>query len=407
MKTKITLFSCIVCFIAYSFPAFSQWVNCPNTSSLHGYSLGVKGSDIWAGTQGGLYKSTNNGASFSSSSSGIPSSSQISEIFVTGNTIFARKASNTDPLYRSIDNGSTWQLKNAGLTWTVSAPFSVSNMTQIGNTLFIGTSNGTYQSTDNGDNWSEVAGNWSTLGLLSKYVRVLRSNNGILYAGTIQGLFISNNNGITWTATGLNSNEEVNDVAFNGTDVFVCINNGDKIYRSTDNCVTFTSVVNPLPCNLIRKMVVAGGKIMAAADQGFLVYDINSETYTYENTGLTSNSVFSLVISDGNVYTGVQTQGIFKRALSDLGITSTLSIEEQELINVRIYPNPTHDIFQISVVDYAGLSADIYTINGQLMHSVNLTSNQTQVDISTMNTGMYFMYIRNNKGYSVTKIIKD
>lgn len=388
MKTKITLVASIVYCMVQSLSTFSQWVNCPNTWGLHGYSLAVQGTDIWFGNQGDVRKSTNDGDSFTQSSSGIPSSTMINKIFVSGNTMFAN-------LYRSTDNGSSWELKNSGLSWAEPAPFYVSTITEIGSILYIGTSNGVYTSTDNGDNWSEIAGNnWSSLGLSSKYVRVVKSNNGILYAGTNHGLFISSDNGITWSVTGLAGNSEVNDVVFNGTDVFVCINNGDMIYRSIDNCSTFTSVVNTLPCNYIQKMIVIDGKILAAADQGFLVYDIATEVYTYENTGLTSINVFSLVIKGDDIYTGVQTHGIFKRALSDFGIVNSASLASNEQLNLEIFPNPSNGIFQITHQNENSTSVVIYTITGEKVYENNGYTNET-IDISNQLKGVYIVHYVN------------
>ena len=405
MKTKITFLSCIVWCMVQSFSTFSQWVNCPNTWGLHGYSLALQGTDIWFGNQGDIRKSTDDGASFIQSSSGIPSSSQISEIFVSDNTIFAHKATYNDHLYRSTDNGGTWELKNTGLTWAEPAPFYVSNITQIGNTLYIGTSNGVYQSTDDGDNWSEIVGNnWSSLGLASKSVRVVKNNNGILYAGTNYGLFVSSDNGITWTVTGFNGNE-VNDVEFYGSEVFVCINNGDMIYRSIDNCSTFTSVINTLPCDFIRKMVVADSKILAAADQGFLVYDIATEVYAYENTGLTSNALFSLVISGDNIYTGVQTHGIFKRALSDFGIINSASLESKEQLTTEIYPNPSNGVFQISNQNDQATSVTIYNITGEKVYENTRYNANEIIDLSNQSKGVYVLHIVDGSNLVTKKIV--
>jgi photosystem II stability/assembly factor-like uncharacterized protein len=406
MKTNFTLLLSMIYCMTQSFSIFSQWVNCPNTNSLHGYSLAFKGSDLYAGTQGGVYKSTNNGASFSSSSSGIPSSSQISEIYVFGEYIFARKASYTDQLYRSNDNGTTWQLKNSGLSWSEQAPFYVSNMTHIGSTLYLGTSNGVYKSTDNGDNWSEIAGNnFSSLGLTSKYIRVVKSNNGKLYVGTGEGFFISSDNGVNWSAGAIMT--ATNDIAFYGNGVYLCSNNGGEIFKSIDDGITFTSVINTLPCNLVRKIIAIGGKVLGAADQGFLVYDINTEEYVYDNNGLTSNSVFSLIINGEDVFTGVQTQGIFKRPLSEFGITNTSSIEKKEYTIMEIYPNPVKDFFIIESEDFENTKAALTNLKGEVIQQTDLLDFKTSISITSLTSGVYFLKLTNVTGTYVSKIVKE
>lgn len=319
MKLKITTLACVVGLTLQTSSTFAQWVNCPNTNSLSGYSLGVKGADIYAGVQNGqIFKSTNDGASFLQNVN--TNYNDVVELFVSGDNIFARKATYTNPLYRSNNDGSSWQLKNAGLSWTQPAPFNLGGMAQIGNTLYIGTSNGVYQSTDEGENWSEIAGNnWSTIDA-NNYVRALKSNNGILYAavshGVDQGLYLSSDNGVTWTESGLGS-DVIRDIAFNGSDVFAL--SEYKIYRSVDNCVSFTEISYSPSGG--RKMLAVGGKILMVGDGGFSVYDIAAGTVVQENDGLTTNTVFSVVIKGDNAFIGTLNKGMFKRPLSELGIT--------------------------------------------------------------------------------------
>ncbi len=406
MNRKTTILSCIFFSAVQSFTTFAQWVNCPNTTSLHGYSLASRGSEIWLGNQGDIRKSTDNGASFIQSNDGIPNSSQISEIFIADNAIFARKNSSFDPLYRSIDNGTNWELKNEGLSWTEPLPWLLSNITQIGSTLYIGTSNGVYHSTDNGESWSEIAGNnWSTLGLTGKYVRVVKNNGGKLYAGTGEGLFISSDNGVTWSAGGVIS--MINDIVFNGNDVFVCTNNGGEIFKSTDDGLTFTFTENTLPCNLVRKMVAIEGKILAAADQGFLVYDIESEEYIYENEGLTSFSVFSVIVSGANVFCGVQTQGVFKRALSELGITNSAAIKESYASNILIYPNPVIENFIIEKEDFENTNVEILSLKGEIVQKLNLVAPKTTINVEALTNGVYLVKFSNDNGLTFSRFVKD
>src|SRR5690606_23289033 len=99
MKLKITTLACVVGLTLQTSSTFAQWVNCPNTNSLQGKSLGVKGDDIYVGVQNGqIFKSTNDGASFSQS--GNTNYNDVIELFVSGDNIFARKGTYTNPLYR-------------------------------------------------------------------------------------------------------------------------------------------------------------------------------------------------------------------------------------------------------------------------------------------------------------------
>jgi len=81
-----------------------------------------------------------------------------------------------------------------------------------------------------------------------------------------------------------------------------------------------------------------------------------------------------------------------------------VSIEELEGIKptgIKVFPNPAYDFVTIS---NAGLtfSVNIYNTIGQ---SVLSTRNQTQIDISSLQNGLYFIEVLNDSGREVHKIL--
>jgi len=156
-------------------------------------SFVVKGSDIYVGTEGagppggGLYKSSDNGATWTflepTSSPGT-----IWSLATKGNYVFAGSNSGVS---RSGDDGNTWTTVNNGLS---GQPFA---MAVIGNLIFAGTTNGVYRSSDDGDNWIQVINGLTDVG-----IRALGVNGTTLFAGTEnQNVFRSLDNGDNWTAS--------------------------------------------------------------------------------------------------------------------------------------------------------------------------------------------------------------
>jgi photosystem II stability/assembly factor-like uncharacterized protein len=148
------------------------------------------------GTKNGLFKSTDNGSTWTNI--GLVGKT-ISCITVKPNgTLFVGTAQ-TYGVMRSTDNGLNWYQKNTGLSFT-----NISDIL-IGNDGYIyagDLNNGVYRSVDDGDNWTQV-----NTGLGSTYVNCLiQRSGGAIFSGSsssVQGVFTSTNSGGQWNSFGL------------------------------------------------------------------------------------------------------------------------------------------------------------------------------------------------------------
>jgi subtilisin family serine protease len=92
---------------------------------------------------------------------------------------------------------------------------------------------------------------------------------------------------------------------------------------------------------------------------------------------------------------------------------SYVGIEESENItsNISIHPNPTSQTFFIKAgIDYKTGKNDKYeilSINGQLLYSDKITSNSTEIDISSLANGIYIVKAIINNSISINKIVKN
>ena len=85
------------------------------------------------------------------------------------------------------------------------------------------------------------------------------------------------------------------------------------------------------------------------------------------------------------------------------------SIEEIETgIGITIIPNPTKDKISISLPEITGKNQlSIFNINGEKVLERQLTDNETQIDISVLSRGVYFVRVQDEKMTEVTKLIKQ
>lgn len=84
---------------------------------------------------------------------------------------------------------------------------------------------------------------------------------------------------------------------------------------------------------------------------------------------------------------------------------STLSIQNEDLIGFKVFPNPTSTAFNVN----ANVSnIEIYSLTGKLVKSFKGDFTQSDnFDISNLNTGMYIVKVENaNKQTETTKLVK-
>jgi len=84
-------------------------------------------------------------------------------------------------------------------------------------------------------------------------------------------------------------------------------------------------------------------------------------------------------------------------------LTSNVSIEEQELIRIKVYPNPTNGIIYIDVDDKLLTQVQLFDTRGRLV----ITSNEAQIDLSNLDAAIYFLYIKLDGAMYTKRIVKE
>jgi len=168
MKRLLSFFAIVVLLRAQNLQA--QWIqtNGPYGGTI--YCFAVNGSNLFAGTFGGVFLSTNNGTSWTAVNTGLTNTSVLS-LAVNGSNLFAGTLGG---VFVSTNNGTSWTAASTGLTNNIVRSFAVN-----GSNLFAGTQGGVFLSTNNGTSWTAV-----NTGLPSTTVYALTVNGSNLFAGT-------------------------------------------------------------------------------------------------------------------------------------------------------------------------------------------------------------------------------
>lgn len=65
---------------------------------------------------------------------------------------------------------------------------------------------------------------------------------------------------------------------------------------------------------------------------------------------------------------------------------------------MRVYPNPVSEILYLEVMAYKNIHYEIHDIKGQLNEYNLINEDLTQIDVSNLQPGTYFLSIGNNNG---------
>jgi len=83
------------------------------------------------------------------------------------------------------------------------------------------------------------------------------------------------------------------------------------------------------------------------------------------------------------------------------------SLAEESTLN--LYPNPASDIinFELNNSSDKEMKADIYDIQGRLIETINIAINETTIDISKLENGIYVLVLSNEENTYTKKFIKE
>ncbi len=319
------IFIIIIMVVIYnhSYYSQSQWVKTSNSPGSSINCFEKSGSILFAGTQTGIYESTDNGNTWTLSGLvNIP----VSTMANNGSYLFA---GTNDGVYSSSNNGTSWppivNFHNNGLIYS-----NISALAVSGSNIYAGANGGTnlggvYISTNNASSWTAIS-----TGINDKNIQSLAIINSIVFAGTLNnGVWLTTNNAI-WTFAGL-TNNSINCLSTIGTNLFAgTTTNG--VYFSTDYGSNWASAsgsgLTMLTNKTINAIITSGTNIFVGTPGGgvFLSTD-NGSNWTNVSNGLTEVNIRSFAILGPNMFLATSNGNIWKRPLSEMITSNSLSIK--------------------------------------------------------------------------------
>ncbi len=257
-------------------------------------------------------------------------------------------------VYMSSDNGATWAPVSTGLPTLADTNTQVSSLAVIGSSLFAGTGHGVYTSTNNGTSWTRVSN-----GLIGSWVYSIAARGTELFAGLFgQGVFRSNNNGTSWTHTKLQKD------------------------------ITSLFVVDT---NVFAGTWAEGVYVLANSDS------------SWKLAGLPSTYVTSFASINGELFASTLNNTVWVRPISEL-LTGTKSKTGDIPSSFKLsqnYPNPFNPTTVISYQLPANslVSLKVYDVLGREVRTLvierqNAGTHTVTFDGTGLSSGVYFYSIR-------------
>jgi hypothetical protein len=309
-KVKVTNFYkilfTIVILIFNTMIIFPQWTQTNGPCGGKIFSLAVSGNNVFAGTNGGIYLSTDNGLNWTKENNGLPTTvGNVNALAINGNNIYAGIGGSG--IYLSTDNGSSWSDINNGL------PQTVKTIATEGNNIFASIyGGGIYLSTDNGSSWSEVNN-----GLTNSYINSIATKDNYIYATANlgngpSGVFLSTNNGSNWSQVNNGLTDTlVSAITISGSNVFAGTASGT--YRSTNKGGNWIKLNNGLPPNTyVRTINADDNKIFAGTDlNGIYISTDGGLSWEPISSGLPNTNILTIAVSGNNIIAGTNGDGVY------------------------------------------------------------------------------------------------
>lgn len=276
-------------------------------------ALAIDGGKMYAGTQQGtnatneVWVSEDNALNWRKLGNGIaadfPSNfaNRVFEMAVVGGKVFAAGTSGV-----LVFDGTKWSPAFRG-------PNIVSfySLAASGNTLFAGSwYHGIARSTDGGANW-ELVNN----GLNSRHTGAVYKANGVLYVGTVYGVMISRDEGQTWAQSSAPLAECYSLASFDGK-IFGGFAGGLAYTADQGQTWTVVPASSGIGAGFVFRLLSIGNVLYAginnATTGGVFRTTDGGQTWTAVNNGLTSRNVFDLAATSTALFAATTTAGVFR-----------------------------------------------------------------------------------------------
>lgn len=286
--------------------AGNTWQNISQPSPvLQVFALCGTGSALFAAGTNGVYRSTNQGISWTKKNTGFLPSDYAMELAIKGSVLFAGTSRS---VYKSVNNGDSWT--------AVFNDINIKDMLVVGNTLFIATvGGGVYKTNNEGATWIECNTN-----LIGTYPTSMLTSGDSLFASTsANGVFKTTDQGNSWVKmkSGLPDGTTIYSMAFLGSRLFAGgypnkYPSSQTMFLWSDSGNTWLPRINGLVNKQVSALIVRDSALLIGTNGGvYKSLDSGNHWNPLGNATL-SQMVYSLLSVGNKIFAGTLNNGIYR-----------------------------------------------------------------------------------------------
>ena len=133
------------------------------------------------------------------------------------------------------------------------------------------------------------------------------------------------------------------------------------------------------------------------------IVSANGTSYTIVNAQESDSGTYYCEITNS-----ILPELIVRREDITVTVDATMSVDSyNDLESLKIYPNPTSNILNISINRYENVPVKIYDISGRLVKEETLQNDVLQMNMKELNSGIYLLKIQLGKKSIIRRIIKQ
>ncbi|MDZ7372472.1 MAG: T9SS type A sorting domain-containing protein [candidate division KSB1 bacterium] len=384
--------------LAFLGESAAQWIRTsgPNRGAVN--CLAVGQSTLFAGTQGGVFATSDNGDHWTRLVQGL-SDTTVRALLFSGTKLFAGTRGG---VFVSADYGQSWTMAGFMMSSDVHA------LALKGTGLFAGVHGfgGILRSQDEGKNWSIVNN-----GLTNSYVNSLAVAGTRLLAGTQEGIFLSTDDGTNWSQVlpGVN----VIALASSGSWVFAGTE-GSGLYCSADSGTSWNAV--PVPRFFVSSLAIVNQAILAGTEGGIYLSTDNGSTWASVSTGLLELNTTALAVCGEYLFAGSSKGSVSRRPLSEM-ITSVKretgpTQTPCQFTLKQNYPNPFNEItvIRLQLSTRSPVSLEVLDSRGRkvatlLDGELPPGAHEVRFDAAGLPAGVYFYCLKAGPSTEVRKAV--
>lgn len=413
-------------FVCLSAPLPAQWQETSFRTSMNSTAYVTKlyydGTTLWAGSRSQVFISGDKGANWSNVTSGgiTVNQTDVKDIIRLNDYVYVAFGGNGNKsIYRSNDKGGNWELDMEGYTQFQHVTHFYTFKDFVVGKL---ETNGVIYKKNSDTRWSTLAVPDSRF--VTPATIFSRGDSLVLTSGQSgPAIALTADMGTTWT---IRSVKWGHDIPANGDWLIPVwhgrynqgqvygVNRGfvtsprlEYVYNfvaSDDGMRTFTKKNTFFQTEDINTMWINDNQIFVAysrsnlwhsTDGGLTFNDITANIKSFVQ--YLHLPVLSMEVVDDKLFVAGNQNGILTHAVGT-------SVTTPDVNEIMVFPSVTSDFLHVRAFDTGSLQ--IVALNGNIVHTVPVTTPEQKIDISHLQKGMYIVQVHSGTTRAMRKIVK-